>query len=107
MNKSEYEPSALDFLVGDLEKTTKYEGAFPKLLFPVTARIEGHLFGLIEAMTEQTGKSRNSIINQLIQIGVSATIEALDEEHSEELCRRGDSFVEAAMAKNAGERGTA
>lgn len=99
MTREDYEPTALDFLVNELEKTGTSTGASTKTTFPVMARIEPHLFGLIEAMTEKAGASRNSIINQLLQVGISATIGVLDEEISEELCRRGDSFVEAAMEK--------
>lgn len=107
MTRDDYEPTALDFLVNELEKTGTTTGAMVKMTFPVMARIEPHLFGLIEAMTEKAGSSRNSIINQLIQVGISATIGALDEEISEELCRRGDSFVETAMVKAASEGGKA
>ncbi len=78
-------PTALDQLVSELEHvgSSKYTGA----VVPVQTRLQAPLWSLVEALTQRAGTSRNKVMNQLVEVGLEATIDALPEDVALELNR--------------------
>lgn len=97
-------PTALDQLLSELTHSGKSQ--YVGLLFPVPTRLKAHLFGMVEALTHQAGTSRNKLMNQLVEVGIQATLEALPQEVVQQLEQRSGEVIRAAFEKNAGlERG--
>lgn len=78
-------PTALDQLVSELEHvgSSKYTGA----VVPVQTRLQAHLWSLVEALTQRAGTSRNKVMNQLVEVGLQSTLDALPEDVALELNR--------------------
>lgn len=97
MHDDDFEPSSLDILLALLKKsgTTDYSG----ILFPVHTRLHGHLFGMVEAMTEQSGLSRNKLVNRILEVGIDATLKSLPPEMVEELRLRSGHFIHQSVFK--------
>lgn len=91
-------PKALDLLVSELKHTgrVQYVGA----MFAVPTRLQAHLYGMVEALTNHTGTSRNKVMNQLVEIGIQATLDALPEELVNQLHERSGEALRAGLEKN-------
>lgn len=100
-------PSALDQLVSELSHTGKSQ--YTGMLFPVPTRLQAHLYGLVEALTHHAGTSRNKLMNQLVEVGLQATLEALPEDLVRQLQERSGEILHTSFDKNGGtwERGEA
>lgn len=94
------EPTALDEFVSELKQTgtSRYTG----VLFPVHTRLQPKLFGLIEALTQHVGTSRNKVVNQLLEVGVEATLSALPDDLVEQLSQHASGAVSEWITKNGG-----
>jgi len=104
---TQYEPTALDQLVSELSQSGKSQ--YIGLLFPVPTRLKANLYGMVEALTHQAGTSRNKLMNQLVEVGIQSTLEALPQEIVHQLEQRASEVIRTACEKNAGllERGEA
>jgi hypothetical protein len=100
-------PMALKQLVNELSHSGKSQ--YNGLLFPVPVRLQVNLYGMVEALTHHAGTSRNKLMNQLIDVGIQATLAALPEDIVNQLEERSQNVVTTATEKNAGlmERGEA
>lgn len=98
-------PSALDLLVSELSHTSKSQ--YIGLVFPVPTRLQPQLFGYVEALTHRAGTSRNKLMNQLVEVGVNATLQALPNNVRQQIEDSAAHAVQIAVEKNAGllERG--
>lgn len=93
-------PTALDQLVSELNHSGKSQ--YFGLLFPVPTRLQADLYGMVEALTHHAGTSRNKLMNQLVEVGIEATLEALPEEIVRQLQERSGEVIRVAYEKNAG-----
>lgn len=98
-------PTALDQLVSELNHSGKSQ--YVGLLFPVPTRLQAQLYGMVEALTHHAGTSRNKLMNQLVEVGIQATLEALPEHLVHQLHEQAADALHTALEKNAGsmERG--
>lgn len=98
-------PSALDQLVSELNHSGKAQ--YVGLLFPITTRLQVDLYGMVEALTHHAGTSRNKIMNQVVEVGIQAILDALPEDLALQLQQRAAEAASLACEKNAGnlERG--
>ena len=105
--EEKFSPSPLDQLVAELNHSGKSQ--YTGILFPVPTRLPGHLFGMVEALTHHAGTSRNKLVCQLIEVGIHATLEQLDESVVQQLSESQGVILQHAMDKSAGqlERGEA
>ena len=101
------EPTALDQLLSELNHSGKSQ--YTGMLFPVRTRLQAPLYGLIEALTHHAGTSRNKVVNQLLEVGLEATLAVLPEDLAEDLRRRSGEVIHESLSKNGGtwERGEA
>jgi hypothetical protein len=90
-------PTALDQLVNELNHSGK--SRYVGLLFPVPTRLTVDLYAMVEALTHQAGTSRNKMMNQLVEIGIQATLEALPEELVDQLRERACEVIRTALEK--------
>jgi hypothetical protein len=88
--------SALDHFVGEIQQTG--ESKFVGLTFPVQTRLQANIYGLVEALTQRAGTSRNKVVNQLIEVGLEATFDALPEDVALELRRVSSQILYEAMS---------
>lgn len=100
-------PSALDELVSELNHSGKSQ--YIGLVFPVPTRLQIDIYGMVEALTHHAGTSRNKMMNQLVEVGIQATLAALPASVVEQLTERAESIVATSVEKNGGlyERGEA
>lgn len=100
-------PTALDQLATELNHSGKSQ--YTGMLVPVTTRLQVPLYGLIEALTHHAGTSRNKVVNQLLEVGLEATLSVLPEDLVEDLRRRSGEVIHETLSKNDGtwERGEA
>lgn len=100
-------PSPLERLVSDLNHTGKQQ--YVGMLFPIPARLQANIYGLLEALTHHAGISRNKMVNQLLEVGLMTTLDALPEELRHQLESRSGDVIRTAFEKNGGvwERGEA
>lgn len=105
MNENSQAPTALHQLVSELNHSGKSQ--YLGLLFPVPTRLQANLYGMVEALTHHAGTSRNKLMNQLVDVGIQATLAALPEEVVSQLEERSAAALSTAFEKNAGlmERG--
>jgi hypothetical protein len=98
-------PTALHELVSDLNHSGKSQ--YTGLLFPVPTRLKCDTYGMVEALTHHAGTSRNKLMNQLVEIGIQATMDALPEDVVRQVNERASEVITAVLEKNAGvlERG--
>ena len=94
-------PTALDQLVSELSHSGKSQ--YVGLLFPVPTRLQVNLFGMVEALTHHAGTSRNKLMNQLVEVGIDATLAALPEAVVQQLQERAGEVIHVALEKNAGQ----
>ena len=101
------EVTALQQLVSELSHSGKSQ--YVGILFPVPTRLQANLFGMVEALTHHAGTSRNKLMNQLVEVGIEATLKALPESVVQQIEEQANSALSTAMEKNAGqfERGEA
>ena len=101
------EVTALQQLVSELSHTGKSQ--YVGILFPVPTRLQANLFGMVEALTHHAGTSRNKLMNQLVEVGIDATLKALPESVVQQIEQQANSALHTALEKNAGllERGEA
>lgn len=101
------EVTALQQLVSELSHSGKSQ--YVGILFPVPTRLQANLFGMVEALTHHAGTSRNKLMNQLVEVGIEATLKALPESVVQQIEEQANSALHTAMEKNAGqfERGEA
>lgn len=101
------EITALQQLVSELSHSGKSQ--YVGILFPVPTRLQANLFGMVEALTHHAGTSRNKLMNQLVEVGIEATLKALPESVVQQIEEQANSALHTAMEKNAGqfERGEA
>ena len=101
------EVTALQQLVSELSHSGKSQ--YVGILFPVPTRLQANLFGMVEALTHHAGTSRNKLMNQLVEVGIEATLESLPESVVRQIEEQANSALHTAMEKNAGqfERGEA
>ena len=101
------EVTALQQLVSELSHTGKSQ--YVGILFPVPTRLQANLFGMVEALTHHAGTSRNKLMNQLVEVGIEATLKALPESVVQQIEEQANSALHTALEKNAGllERGEA
>lgn len=97
-DKQTESPSALDQLVGDLSHSGKSQ--YSGVLFAVPTRLQADLYGMVEALTQHAGTSRNKIMNQLVQVGIEATLDALPNEIVTQLNKRAGEVISTAIQKN-------
>lgn len=95
------EITALDQLVSELSHTGKSQ--YLGILFPVPTRLQANLFGMVEALTHHAGTSRNKIMNQLVEVGIEATLSALPKSVLHQLEEQANLALNTAMEKNAGQ----
>ena len=107
MNDVNFQPTALQELVSELNHTGKSQ--YNGLLFPVPTRLQINSYGLIEALTHHAGTSRNKLMNQIVEVGIEATLNSLPDDVADSIRRRADEVIQQSIAKNAGvmERGEA
>lgn len=98
-------PKALDLLVSQLNHSGKSQ--YTGMLYPVHTRLEAQIYGLIEALTHHAGTSRNKVVNQILEVGLEATLSALSDDLVDDLHRRAGDVVNDSLSKNGGtwERG--
>ena len=98
-------PTALNQLVRELNHSGKPQ--YLGLLVPVPTRLQAHLYGMVEALTHHAGTSRNKLMNQLVEVGIQATLQALPEEVVFQLQQSSDDAIQTVCKRNAGllERG--
>ena len=98
-------PTALDQFVSELNHTGKSQ--YTGMLFPVPTRLSIDLYGMVEALTHHAGTSRNKVMNQLVEVGIQATLQALPDDVVENLQQSCSQTILAVCEKNAGllERG--
>ena len=101
------EVTALQQLVSELSHSGKSQ--YVGILFPVPTRLQANLFGMVEALTHHAGTSRNKLMNQLVEVGIEATLKALPESVVQQIEEQANSALHTVMEKNAGqfERGEA
>ena len=101
------EVTALQQLVSELSHSGKSQ--YVGILFPVPTRLQANLFGMVEALTHHAGTSRNKLMNQLVEVGIEVTLNALPESVVQQIEEQANSALHTAMEKNAGqfERGEA
>ena len=101
------EVTALQQLVSELSHSGKSQ--YVGILFPVPTRLQANLFGMVEALTHHAGTSRNKLMNQLVEVGIEATLKALPESVVQQIEEQANSALHTALEKNAGllERGEA
>ena len=101
------EVTALQQLVSELSHSGKSQ--YVGILFPVPTRLQANLFGMVEALTHHAGTSRNKLMNQLVEVGIEATLKALPESVVQQIEQQANSALHTALEKNAGllERGEA
>ena len=101
------EVTALQQLVSELSHSGKSQ--YVGILFPVPTRLQANLFGMVEALTHHAGTSRNKLMNQLVEVGIEVTLNALPESVVQQIEEQANSALNTAMEKNAGqfERGEA
>ena len=99
------EVTALQQLVSELSHSGKSQ--YVGILFPVPTRLQANLFGMVEALTHHAGTSRNKLMNQLVEVGIDATLKALPESVVQQIEQQANSALHTALEKNAGllERG--
>ena len=95
------EPTALDQLVSELSHSGKSQ--YLGLLFPVPTRLRVHLYGMVEALTHHAGTSRNKLMNQLVEVGIEATLKALPETVVQQIQERADETIGVAVERNGGQ----
>lgn len=96
----QFEPTALQQLVAELNHSGKSQ--YVGLLVSVPTRLKVHLYGMVEALTHHAGTSRNKLMNQLVEVGIQATLDALPEEIVSQLQERSGEVILTACKKNAG-----
>lgn len=101
------EVTALQQLVSELSHSGKSQ--YVGILFPVPTRLQANLFGMVEALAHHAGTSRNKLMNQLVEVGIEATLKALPESVVHQIEEQANLALHTAMEKNAGqlERGEA
>ena len=101
------EVTALQQLVSELSHSGKSQ--YVGILFPLPTRLQANLFGMVEALTHHAGTSRNKLMNQLVEVGIDATLKALPESVVQQIEQQANSALHTALEKNAGllERGEA
>ena len=101
------EVTALQQLVSELSHSGKSQ--YVGILFPVPTRLQANLFGMVEALTHHAGTSRNKLMNQLVEVGIEVTLNALPESVVQQIEEQANSALNTAIEKNAGqfERGEA
>ena len=101
------EVTALQQLVSELSHSGKSQ--YVGILFPVPTRLQANLFGMVEALTHHAGTSRNKLMNQLVEVGIEVTLNALPESVVYQIEEQANSALNTAIEKNAGqfERGEA
>ena len=101
------EVTALQQLVSELSHSGKSQ--YVGILFPVPTRLQANLFGMVEALTHHAGTSRNKLMNQLVEVGIEATLKALPESVVHQIEEQANLALNTAIEKNAGqfERGEA
>lgn len=92
------DPTAFDQFVSGLNHSFKPQ--YTGMLFPVHTRLQAPLYGLIEVLTHHAGTSRNRVVNQLLEVGLEATLAALPEDLVEDLRRRSGEVVHDSLIKN-------
>lgn len=105
MNNEDEYPTPLEQLVAELNHSGKSQ--YTGLLFPVPTRLQANVYGMVEALTHHAGTSRNKMMNQLVEVGIQATLDGLPEELAEQLRIKSGDVLRVAIEKNAGnlERG--
>ena len=105
--EDQFEPTALQQLVAELNHSGKSQ--YTGMLFPVPTRLQAPLYGLVEALTHHAGTSRNKVMNQLVEVGLEATLASLPDDLAEDLRRRSGEVIHESLSKNGGtwERGEA
>lgn len=93
------EPSALQQLVAEL----KHEGRSNTIgiQLAVSTRLDPPAFGMVAALTEMAGTSRNKLMNQLVEIGIESVLQQLSPDAVENLYNRAGHFVKAAIKEDA------
>ena len=101
------EVTALQQLVSELSHSGKSQ--YVGILFPVPTRLQANLFGMVEALTHHAGTSRNKLMNQLVEVGIEVTLNALPESVVQQIEEQANYALNTAIEKNAGqfERGEA
>ena len=94
------EVTALQQLVSELSHSGKSQ--YVGILFPVPTRLQANLFGMVEALTHHAGTSRNKLMNQLVEVGIEATLKALPESVVQQIEEQANSALHTALEKNAG-----
>lgn len=99
------DPSPLELLVSQLNHSGKSQ--YVGMLFPVPTRLKADSYGMLEALTHHAGISRNKMVNQLLDVGIAATLESLPEDLAQALIARSGEVMLASLEKNGGtwERG--
>lgn len=86
------EPSRLDVLIAQVQKTAKsdYVGAVHAL----SVRLPTFVYGTVEALCKHSGMSRNKMIVQLLEVALEEVFDRLPEGDLQELCElRNDCIV--------------
>lgn len=91
------EPTPLQSLVAELQHFGKSD--YMGLLFPVSLRLQPSIYGLVEAFANQSGSSRNKVINQLLEIALDSTLASLPVDLANDLTRRSGDLVHKSLTE--------
>lgn len=80
-----FRPTALDQIVSELNHSGKSQ--YSGLLYQIPVRLQADLYAMVEVLTRRAGTSRNKIVNQLVEVGIEATLGALPEGVEQELLK--------------------
>lgn len=103
--QAEFVPTAAQQLAAELQHTGKSQ--YTGLLFPVPTRLNLDIYSMVEALTHRAGTSRNKLVNQLLETGIEAVMNELDDDSALEIRSEANRVAHVALEKNAGlmERG--
>ena len=93
-------PTPLDQLLAELNHTAK--SSYDGYLFPVPTRLKAQPFAYVEALTFQSGGSRNRIMNHLVEVGIHATLQALPHDLVLKLNQRASDALVIGLERKAG-----
>ena len=103
--EAEFIPTAAQQLAAELQQTGKSQ--YTGLLFPVPTRLTLNIYSMVEALTHRAGTSRNKLVNQLLETGIEAVMNELDDDAAQQIREEANRVTLLALEKNAGlmERG--
>lgn len=72
-------------------------------LKPIAYRVPVSLLARVDALAQKSGKSRNSMLNSLLEVGLDALFPLLNPADAQDVTQRESVVLAALMAPNSGE----